>query len=210
MSSIGVLVNGASAAGKSRLIRDLGRITTESGVLRDIRIAQRATTRAAREAESLPEENQFLDGEAFYEATQNGALDVHWQRAISRDHINRYGFSMARELDGGGVVILSANNYLDWTKQAPLMQLRSEGRLMVVRVCASLETRLARLHARRPSLTPDEIGSRMADLPHYLLPPADHVVPNDPQFEGSASWELLRLVTAFRFSSRTWNHRAAA
>jgi ribose 1,5-bisphosphokinase PhnN len=202
MRKVAVLVNGASAAGKSRLIGGLERRAAESGVLRDLRVAKRATTRAIREAESLPSENLFLDPEAFYQATRAGTLDVHWKRQVSSDHTNRYGFSLARELDAGGVVVLSANNYLDWTRHAPLQTLRAEGRLMVIRICASLDTRLARLRGRRPPLSELEIAFRMADLPAHLLPPADHVVPNDPAFETFAEWELLRLVAAFRFSSQ--------
>lgn len=200
MRKVAVLINGASASGKSRLIAGLGRRAGESGVLRDLRIAKRTTTRAARDDESLPSENLFLDGEDFYRAAQAGVLDVHWKRPISADHVNRYGFSLAREFDSGGVVILSANNYLDWTRQAPLQALRAEGSLMVIRICASLDTRLSRLRGRRPSLSQSEIGSRMADVPAHLLPPADHVVPNDPAFETFAEWELLRLVATFRFT----------
>jgi len=201
MREVAVLINGASASGKSRLIAGVEQRASESGVLRDLRIAKRTTTRAVRERETLPGENLFLDNEDFYRATQMGTLDVHWKRQISSDHVNRYGFSLARELDAGGVVILSANNYLDWARQPRLQTLRAEGRLMVVRVCASLDTRLARLRARRPMLSELEIGSRMADLPPYLLPPADHAVPNDPAFETFAEWELLRLIAAFRFTS---------
>jgi ribose 1,5-bisphosphokinase PhnN len=198
-----VLVNGASASGKSRLIAGVERLANETGVMRGVRIAKRTTTRAAREQETLPNENLFLDPEDFHLATQAGALDVHWKREISRDHVNRYGFAIARELDRGSVLILSANNYLDWEKQQPLQTLRAENRLMVVRVCASVETRLGRLRGRRPKLSDLEIASRMADLPAHLLPPADHVVPNDPEFELTAEWEMLHLISAFRFSAMT-------
>jgi ribose 1,5-bisphosphokinase PhnN len=196
-----VLVIGPSASGKSRLIAGVERLAAETGVTRGIRIAKRATTRAAREDETLPAENVFLDGEDFQRAAKSGALDVHWKREISREHINRYGFALAREMESGSVLILSANNYLNWERQPPLVALRAEGRLMVVRVCASMETRLARLRARRPKLSDLEIASRMADLPASLLSPADHVVPNDPEFERTSEWEMLRLINAFRFSA---------
>jgi ribose 1,5-bisphosphokinase PhnN len=195
-----VLINGASASGKSRLIAGVERRAVESGVFKDLRVAKRTTTRAAREAESLPHENLFLDPEDFHAAAQSGALDVHWKREISSNHVNRYGFSIERELDQGGVILLSANNYLQWTRQASLLALRDVGRLMVVRVSASPETRLGRLRARRPRLSDLEVGARMADLPPHLLPPADHVVPNDPEFERVAEWQLLELIAAFRFS----------
>ena len=112
----------------------------------------------------------------------------------------RYGFALARELAAGDVVILCANNYLDWTRVALLTGLRAERRLMVVRVHASLNTRLARLRAVRPSLEEFELAHRLTDLPGDLLPPADHVVPNDAPFERSAEWELMRLIASFRFA----------
>ena len=70
---------------------------------------------------------------------------------------------------------------------------------MVVRVYASEQTRRARLAARRPPLTEPELTSRMSDVSPELLPPADHVVPNDPHFQELAEWNLLQLFTSFRF-----------
>jgi ribose 1,5-bisphosphokinase PhnN len=202
MSCLVVVVNGSSASGKSRLIASVERIAEDAGVLRGVRVAQRTTTRAPREHESRPGENRHLDSEQFHAAVRAGALDVHWKRVISADHQNHYGFALARELPESGLLILPANNYLDWESQPLLMALRGEHRLMVIRVWASLGTRIARLRARRPRITEPELGSRLADLLGYLLPPADHVVPNDPEFEKSAEWEFLRLVAAFRFSSQ--------
>jgi hypothetical protein len=71
---------------------------------------------------------------------------------------------------------------------------------MVVRIHASIDVRLARLRALRPPLSEWEVASRMADVPPERFPPADHVVSNDPGFEESAEWQLLQLITTFRFS----------
>lgn len=205
MTSIVVLVNGASASGKSRLLAGVQRIALDSAVLRDVRIAQRTTTRTAREAESLPTENHYVSESAFEDAVQAGIIDVHWRRTITAARQNRYGFSLASELAHDGVVLVSANDYLDWTAQTLLSELRRQRRLMVVRILASDETRLARLLARRPPLSSDEMESRMAGVPAELLPLADHVVPNNPEFQSFAEWELMRLIAAFRFASGPWS-----
>jgi ribose 1,5-bisphosphokinase PhnN len=196
-----VVVNGSSASGKSRLIAGVERVARESAVLRGLRCARRTTTRALRDRESLPTENRHLDPAAFELEVQSGSLDVHWRRRLSSGHEIRYGFSLDAERARGGLVILSANNYLDWMAQPLLAGLRDERRLMVVRVWASRETRHLRLRARRPALAAAELGSRLDDLRPASLPPADHVIPNDAEFEPFAEWELLRLLAAFEFSS---------
>lgn len=205
MTSIVVLVNGASASGKSRLLAGVQRIALDSGVLRDVRVAKRTTTRKARDAESLPTENHYVDEESFEETVQAGVLDVHWRRTISAAQQNRYGFALASELERDGVVLVSGNDYLDWTTQPVLSALRRQRRLMVVRVWASHETRLARLTARRPALSQVELKSRMAGVRADLLPLADHVVPNNPEFQTLAEWEFLRLIAAFRFAAGPWS-----
>lgn len=196
-----VLVNGSSASGKSTLIGCAERRSRELAVVGGLRCALRATTRPARDSESLPAENRYLDPAAFEREARAGALDVHWRRALGGGRELRYGFSAAAELEGGGVVLLSANNYLDWTAQPLLRELRAEGRLLVVRVWASRETRAARLAARTPALSATELASRLDDVPAALLPPADHVVPNDRHLEAHAEWDLLRRLAAFRFSA---------
>ena len=165
--------------------------------------SRRDRRRVPPDAESLPTENQFLSSKQFEMDVQAGLIDVHWRRPIAEDHVNRYGFSLAPELTHGGVVVLSGNNYLEWRDQPLLVSLRDAGRLMVVRVHATVETRLARLLARRPALSDPEIASRMLDVPGSTLPSADHVVPNDPLFERTAEWELVRLIAAFRFATAT-------
>ena len=200
MSAV-VLLNGASASGKSRLVAGVQRIAAEAGVLQGVRVAQRSTTRRARERESLPTENRHLKPKEFEKAVASGELDVHWRRAISPEHEIRYGFSLGAELGAGGIVILSTNNYLDWPKQPLLSALRHGRQLMVVRVFASDQTRFARLAARRPPLSPTELASRMADVRSATLPPADHLVPNDTEFQALAEWEFLRLLAAFRFAT---------
>lgn len=201
MNASVVLVCGASASGKSRLINGSLIAARNSGVLPGMRIIPRYTTRAARERESLPGENSHLSHEAFENCVSNGTIDVHWRRSIAQGHENRYGFALCDELDRDGMVVLSGNNYLDWSAQPLLAELRAERRLMVVRVWASPETRLDRLDARRPSLTPDELASRMTDVPTGQLPLADHVIPNDLAFQRFAEWEFINLVNSFRFSA---------
>jgi ribose 1,5-bisphosphokinase PhnN len=196
MKSVVVVVNGSSATGKSRLIAGVERIAADAGVLRGVGVARRATTGRPRELESRLGGERHLNDEQFEAAVRSGALDVHWMRAISADCQIRYGFALARALPESGLLILPANNYLDWTRQPSLMALRAERRLIVIRMWASLDTRAMRLRARRPSLTQLELVSRLADLPDKLLPPADHVVPNGPEFESSAEWEFLRLVAS--------------
>jgi ribose 1,5-bisphosphokinase PhnN len=201
-----VVVNGASASGKSWLIGRVRQRADELAVLGDLRCAWRATTRVPRHRESLPSENRYLDPAAFELEVKSGTLDVHWHRRISAEQEIRYGFAARAELTRGSVVVLSANNYLDWPAQPVLAELREQGRLMVVRVWASRETRQARLHARRPSLPAVELTSRLDDVTSDALPPADYVVPNDRPFEARAEWDLLRRLTAFCFSSprRSW------
>lgn len=201
MTGVVMLVNGASASGKSRLIAGIQSISYDSGVLREFCVAQRYTTRKARENESLPSENRHMSDEQFGAAVQSGLLDVNWCRGLSADQEIRYGFALQRELSAGGIVVLSANNYLDWTTQPLLQALRGEQRLMVVRVLASESTRLSRLASRQPPPDPDELASRMKDLPPQLLPPADHVIPNDLQFQPFAEWEFMRLATGFWFGA---------
>lgn len=196
-----VLITGAPASGKSMAISELAKVASETGVLSDMYVAKRTTTSKAKPGAGLASENLYLDREAFYAATRTGAIDVHWKRTVSPDHVHAYGFSLARELDKGGVVILSANNYLDWTKHEPLQALRAEGRLMVIRIHASVNTRLKRLQDIHPKLSEMELGARMADPPAHLLPPADFVVINDPPASDSSAERLLQLVTAFRFYS---------
>lgn len=198
MTGVAVLVNGASASGKSRLIAGIEAISRDAGVLREVVLAKRYTTREARENESLPSENCHMDPMQF-EAADGDLLDVTWRRKISPHRDIRYGFALRREITAGGIVILSGNNYLDWTEQPVLRGLRLEGRLMVVRVWATDSTRRARLAARKPSLSEEELTSRMGDLPPSLLPPADHVIPNDEQFEPFAQWEFMRLAANFWF-----------
>jgi ribose 1,5-bisphosphokinase PhnN len=195
------LLVGASASGKSRLIAAIQQISRESGALTGIRVVQRLTTRAARESESLPGENRYLTSEEFAAGVASGNIDVHWRRPLSENHENRYGFTLAPHLTQNGIVILSGNNYLNWTDDPMLQRLRRHNRLMVVRVWAARETRLARLMTRRPALSERELISRMNDVPVRRLPYADHLIPNDPQFEGTSPWDLLRLLATFRFSS---------
>jgi guanylate kinase len=194
------LLNGASASGKSRLIAGIQRIASQAGVLRDVRIPKRTTTRPPRENESLSTENRYLSASEFEQKVQTGELDVQWRRPISSTLEHRYGFRLAPELKTPGVLILSANNYLDWRAQPLLQALRRQDRLMVVRIFASEETRLDRLQARRPPLSRTELLSRMADVPAHELPPADFAVPNDHAFQELAEWEFLRLLSSFAFS----------
>jgi ribose 1,5-bisphosphokinase PhnN len=201
MTAVVMLVNGASASGKSRLIAGIQSISRDSGVLREFGVAQRFTTRAARDLESLPSENHHMSAQEFAAAAESGLLDVHWKRSVSASHEIRYGFALRRELAAGGIVVLSANNYLDWTDQPQLTKLRAEGRLMVVRVMASEATRLARLGARRPKPGKEELASRMQDLPPQLLPPADHVIANDLEHQPYAEWEFMRLASSFWFAA---------
>lgn len=209
MRDCAVLITGPTAVGKATLIKRVTMAACANSVLRDLRVAPRATTRALHDREKLSGQSIFMDGEAFYRATQAGSLDVHWRRKVSDINSERYGFSVTREFETGGVLILSANNYLDWTQQPVLQALRSEGRLMVVRIHASPDIRLARLRTWRPPLSDWEIASRMADLPADLLPPADHVVPNDPGFEAAAEWQLLQLITSFSFSMGNQDRQVA-
>ena len=137
----------------------------------------------------------------FEREARSGALDVHWRRMICADREIRYGFTVQPELCRGGMVVLSANNYLDWTGQPVLAALREQGRLMVVRVWASRETRRARLRSRHPALVASELASRLDDVPPGALPPADHIVPNDLPFEACAERDLLRRLAAFRLDS---------
>jgi ribose 1,5-bisphosphokinase PhnN len=196
-----VLVNGSSGSGKSWLIGRVERRARELAVLHGLRCATRATTRAPRERESLPAENRYLDPTAFELEAGSGAFDVHWRRLIGADHEIRYGFAVGAELGRGGVIVLSANNYLDWTAQPVLAALRREGRLTVVRVWASRETRRTRLCARQPGLAGSELAARLDDLPAHALPPADHVVPNDRPFEAHAEWDLLRWLSAVHLAA---------
>lgn len=201
MNGVVILVNGASAAGKSRLIAGIEGISYDSGVLREFVVAQRFTTRPPRNRESLPSENYHMKEEQFSAAVHSGMLDVHWRRSLSPESEIRYGFALQRELAGGGIVVLSANNYLNWTSQPLLQALRSERRLMVVRVMASQTTRLERLSAREPPPGEEELASRMQDLPPQLLPPADHVIPNDIEHQPYAEWEFMRLASSFWFEA---------
>ncbi|MBL0003085.1 MAG: hypothetical protein IPP00_03550 [Actinomycetales bacterium] len=153
------LVLGASASGKSRLIRRVLEIAHAGGVLRDVRCAQRFTTRATRVAESLPGENEFLESEEFRRRVSCGEIDIDWSRQVTADRANWYGFSLGPQLDLPGLVLLSANNYLDWEANPLLSELRVEGRLVVVRVYAARETREARLRERRP-LSPTTSSTR--------------------------------------------------
>ena len=75
-----VILNGASASGKSRLIAGIQRIGRETGVLRGVRVPQRATTRGARENESLVSENRYLTKLEFDDKVRAGELDIHWHR----------------------------------------------------------------------------------------------------------------------------------
>ena len=188
-ADVAVLV-GASASGKSRLLAGVQRIAMESGVLTGIRIVERFTTRLPRENESLRTENRHLDIESFESAVRAGQIDVHWRRAICPGQENLYGFSLAPELARNCVVVLSANNYLHWTADPLLRSLRAERRLMVIRILASDEARLARLRARQPKISASELASRMSDVPRNQLAQADHVIPNDPGFRRapSGSW----------------------
>lgn len=193
------LVVGASASGKSRLIAGVLEIASKGAVLGQVRVAERLTTRAARVNESLPGENCFLDAAAFQRGVDEDVIDVHWDRGVGAARRNRYGFRLAEHLAEPGLVVLSGNNYLPWPEIPLLARLRSEGRLVVVRVWADPATRMARLQARRPLLDDDELAARMRDVPVTELLPADHLIPNDPQFEATASWEFLRLLTSARF-----------
>lgn len=194
-----VLIVGASASGKSRLIQGAMDIAKQGGVLGDVRLAQRHTTRAARVAESLAGENEFVDGEEFERRVAVGEIDVHWARRVTADREIRYGFSLGPNLAQPGLVLLSANNYLQWQTVPVLMSLRAAGQLVVVRVFAADETRITRLRARRPVLPEDEFASRKWDVPKDELAPADHLIPNDPPFELSSPWELLNLLSAARY-----------
>ncbi|HEX4838217.1 MAG TPA: hypothetical protein VFV03_06820 [Solirubrobacteraceae bacterium] len=201
MSSVVVLVSGPSASGKSELIAGVERIVAETGVLRGTRVAPRTTTRPVHAPRSVPLSSGTLDLEEFHAAVCSGVLDVHWRRMLEAYMPKRYGFALARELAAGDVVILRANNYLDWRRVPLLTVLRAEGRLMVVRAHASLNTRLTRLRALRPRPEESELAHRFMDLPPELLPPADHVVRTDRPSEQSAAWDLLRLITSFRFAT---------
>ena len=205
-----ILVNGASAAGKSRLIAGIQTISHDSGVLREFGVAQRFTTRPPRDRESLPSENHHMKEEEFSTAVHSGMLDVHWLRSLSPESEIRYGFALQRELAAGGIVVLSANNYLDWPSQPLLRMLRSERRLMVVRVMASQTTRLERLTIREPRPSDDELASRMQDLPPQLLPPADYVIPNDVEHQPYAEWEFMRLASGFWFTAANWEQPPAS
>lgn len=198
-----VLIIGASASGKSRLVDGAIRISRESGVLTDVRVAKRFTTRRARASETLPIENRFLAPDVFDNGVSRGVIDVSWRRPVSMTAENHYGFSLGSELLGDGLVILSANNYLRWSEHEPLCELRRAGRLIVIRVWASPATRLARLRERQPALEPSELELRMRDVPADQLPLADYVIPNDPAFQAAAEWELVRVLTSFRFSLRS-------
>ncbi len=203
-----VVLNGASAAGKSRLLAGIQRIAIESRVLPGLRILQRTTTRSPRTNESLSTENRYLTHAEFEREAQAGRLDLHWRRRISTNLEHRYGFSLAPELTTGGLLVLSANNYLDWRGHPILQSLRRRNRLMIVRIWASLETRLRRLRERKPPLSAPELSARIADVPADQLPPVDFVVPNDELFQATSEWELLRLFTLFCFPTR-WCERAA-
>lgn len=80
-----------------------------------------------------------------------------------------------------------------------LVQLREQGRLLLLRVFASLETRLMRLTQRRPPLSTEELDARMADIPPSELPPVDFVICNDPPFEQSSAWQFLEILNMFVF-----------
>jgi ribose 1,5-bisphosphokinase PhnN len=196
-----VVVNGSSGSGKSWLIGRVQQRARDLAVLDGLRCATRATTRAQRDTESLPNENRYLEPIAFDDEADSGMLDVHWRRMIHTDHEVRYGFAVDAELADGGIVVLSANNYLDWPAQPLLASLREQGRLMVVRVWASRETRRERLRARQPELNAPELASRLDDVSAQELPPADHVVPNDPPFEAHAEWDLLRWLASVRLTA---------
>jgi len=189
-----VLVNGPSAAGKSWLVAAVSREARRLDL--DVRCATRATTRARRERETLPGENRYLEPAEFAFEARTGALDVHWRRPLSAGRELRYGFALADQLEHG-VVVLSANNYLDWAADPLLARLRADGRLLVVRVWAPLPVREARLRNRRPAFDPVELRSRLRDVPEAALPAADHVILNAPPFEAEAEAQLLRLATAF-------------
>jgi ribose 1,5-bisphosphokinase PhnN len=198
-----VLVTGASAAGKSRLLDGVVRISRDSGVLTDVRVADRFTTRRVRAKETHPSENRFLARDAFNRGVSSGTINVSWSRPISQVAENHYGFALGSEMLGDGLVVLSANNYLRWPEHEPLRDLRRAGRLIVVRIWASPATRLARLRGRRPPLEGPELELRMRDVPPDELPPADYVIPNDPAFQALAEWEFVRLLTSFRFAMRS-------
>jgi ribose 1,5-bisphosphokinase PhnN len=210
VTGVAVLLTGASASGKSRLIAGSTGIAAAGGVLPDLKVAKRYTTRAPRVEESMPGENRHVSAAEFDESVRSGLIDVSWRRLLGPGHENRYGFALTRELASGGAVVLSGNNYLRWPRDPLLLELRAEGRLMVVRVMATQATRRARLEARRPRLTEQEMASRMTDLSARLLPPADHVIPNDPEFQRQAEWEFLQLVAAFRFATGGWGVRRQA
>jgi ribose 1,5-bisphosphokinase PhnN len=197
-----VIVNGASGAGKSWFIGRMEERARELPALRGLRYACRSTTRAPRDRESLPSENRYLDPIVFEREAVSGGLDVHWRRTISSGREIRYGFGVAGEIAQGGVVVLSANNYLDWTAQPVLAELRQAERLVVVRVWASRATRRARLSARRPRLGASELSSRLDDVPADALPPVDYVVLNDPPFEAHVESDLLRWLAAVHRRSR--------
>lgn len=195
-----VLLVGASASGKSLLLNQALAIADHTAVLDDVRVARRFTTRAPREKESLTIENRFLDRQTFEEGVAAGLIDVSWRRGLAQGEENRYGFGLGAELLGEGLVILSGNNYLRWYEDPMLARLRTEGRLMIIRIHASEATRLGRLRDRRPALNDAELEARMADVPPDRLPPADHVIPNDPIFQASAAWLFVQLLAMFRFS----------
>jgi len=195
-----VVLSGASASGKSRLLRGVLSISRTSGVLSDIRVPKRYTTRATRENESLTVENEFLGRQAFLAAVAAGEIDVSWRRSISPTTENLYGFALKREIDAGGLIVLSANNYLKWLEVPLLRELRDAGQLIAVRVYASEETRARRLQQRRPPVEDPELSFRLNDVPEGALPPADHVIPNDPFFQAFAAWDFARVMTMFRSS----------
>jgi len=197
-----VVLSGASASGKSRLLNGVLNISRASGVLSDMHVAKRYTTRATRENESLTVENEFLDRQAFLAAVADDDIDVSWSRPISPVMHNMYGFALRHEMRAGGLLVLSANNYLNWTEIPLLRKLREAGQLIVVRVYASEETRAQRLRQRRPPVADPELTFRLNDVPDESLPPADHVIPNDPVFQAFAEWDFARVLTMFRSSLR--------
>jgi ribose 1,5-bisphosphokinase PhnN len=202
MQSKVVFLIGGSASGKWTVIRNLQQIGLDSGVLSDMRVAERTTTHKAFRAGAAPNDrDRYMDREAFYAATRNGTIDVHWKRTIALNQVQEYGLSLTRELDHHGLVLVSAHSSLDWTKQESLRNLRTEGRLMIVRLHASADTRLRRLNASDPKLSQEEVAARMAEPPGYLLPDPDFVILNDPPHDAYAAEKLLGHMTALRFFS---------
>ena len=201
MQSKAVLLIGASAAGKRTVIRNLQQICSDSGALSDLRVAERTTTLKARAGTEPSDQDHFMDREAFYTATRTGTIDVHWKRMVALNQVQEYGLSLARELDHDGLVLVSAHSSLDWTKQKSLRTLRTEGRLMIVRLHASVDTRLRRLNAYDPKLSQEEVAARMVEPPGYLLPDPDFVILNNPPHDAYAAEKLMGYMTALRFFS---------